>query len=1013
VSSVVQLLFLSRQWKLLLALIAAHGALTSEIQAQVAPNESYRTIKTEHFYVHFTPPLEEAARRAAVYAENAHRKLSEHLTPARGKIDMILADNIDLANGSATPFPSNRIVIFASPPVFQNALRFTDDPLELVVVHELVHVFHLDRSRGVWKLLQMLTGRTPFFFPNIYEPSWLVEGLAVYYESLITGSGRIAGSEHRMIAEAAAVAHLFPRIDQLSLARPHFPYGESAYAFGSLFIDHLARTHGDSAMKRFVEAMSAQIIPWALDIAARRAFRASFAGEYRKWADSLVRHAPPWAPPMPGWRDLTVDGAYANHPRWLNDTSLVYTGTPGRESYGAYRLTLKPTSDVRRPTSPIRERIGRRNTRSPNTVLSDGSLLYSQNEFTSPYHIRSDLYVDRRHGGTKRLTRGARLAIPDARSDGLIVAVQMVPNGTRIALVSADGARITPITAGSLDEQWTEPRWSPDGRHIAASRWTRGATSEIVVIDTAGRIVQTLVRERALSTTPSWSRDGRYVYFSSDRDGLPDLYRAAFTRAFADTMMVPAIQRVSDARTGLFEAQPSPDDSSIAAVVFKADGYHIGVAPIAASLPGGAEARSGLDPRPPLPSTRHLAPSTKYSPWRTLWPRYFFPYGESALESGAYRLGAFTSGEDAIGRHFYEADLAIPTDNSGLVGSLSYTNARFKQPLIELFASQDWENFRRIFDASQQNLAIGMLRRRIREASLAFTFRRPRARTSSFVSLGAGVEARDYAVDSVPLMDRIDSLYRRDFYYPRVSLSAGWSNTQFPPLAISPEDGLSGATTTRVRWRSGDASTQTVSLVANGTAYKSLPLPGFAHHVIALHVAGGLQDNRGTGYFEVGGISSGVFDIFPGYALGEGRRTFSVRGFPVASLLGIRAATGSVEYRAPLALPGRGIATLPLFLDRTSLTLFGDAGTAWCPGVFITRPAPSTSLCTRADFDNFFVFETPETIASVGGELAASAAIFSWDAPVRWRLGFAVPVYGRELVSGEKPSAYFTVGVPF
>jgi hypothetical protein len=240
-SSAVHLFFLSCQWKQLGAIILVHLLLSGEALAQVAPNETYRTLKTEHFYIHFTPPLEDAARRAAIYAERAHARLKEHLTPARGPIDLILADNIDLANGSATPFPSNRIVVFASPPVYQNALRFTDDPLELVIVHELAHVFHLDRARGIWRLLQAIMGRAPFFFPNLYEPSWLVEGLAVYYESLITGGGRIEGSEHRMIAEAAALAHMFPRIDQLSLARPHFPYGESAYAFGSLFIDHLAR----------------------------------------------------------------------------------------------------------------------------------------------------------------------------------------------------------------------------------------------------------------------------------------------------------------------------------------------------------------------------------------------------------------------------------------------------------------------------------------------------------------------------------------------------------------------------------------------------------------------------------------------------------------------------------------------------------------------------------------------------------------------------------------------------
>ena len=995
-----------RRWKSLLAVILVALSLSAaRARAQPSPAERYRTIETPHFNIHFTPPLEETARRAAVYAERAHERLSRHLTPARGKIELILADNIDLANGSATPLPTNRITVFASPPVFQSSLRFTEDPLDLVITHELVHIFHLDRSRGIWRLLQRVTGRSPFFFPNVYEPSWLVEGLAVYYESLITGAGRVAGSEHRMIAQASALAHVFPRLDELSLSRPHFPYGESVYAYGSLFMDYLARTHGDSAMKTFVEAMSVQPIPWVIDWAARRAFRRSFTAEYRRWSDSLVRNAPPWQPPLPGWRDLTVEGAYANFPRWLGDTALVYTGTPGRESYGAYKLTWPADA----PTSPIRERLGRRNTRSPNTVLRNGDLLYSEIEYRDPYTLRSDLYIQRARGGTRRLTRGARLAHPDARGDGLIVAVQSIPGATRLALVAADGGSITPITTGTLDEHWSEPRWSPDGRYIAAVRWRRGGTSEVVIVDTTGRIVQTLVRERALNTTPSWSRDGRSVYFTSDRAGLPNLYRAPFDSSAAPRMF----QMVSSAVTGLLEAEPSPNDSVVAAVVFKADGYHLGIAPLADVTPRDVSLIDAVEPRAASPVATDASPARDYSPWRTILPRYWFPTFGSALESGAYRIGAFTNGSDAIGRHKYDAELAIPTDNSGIVGSIYYTNERFRQPLIEAYATQDWENYRRIFDASQQNLAVGMLRRRIREASIAFTLRRPRVRTNSFLSLGTAIEARDYAVDSLPLLDRIDSLYRRAYYYPQVNVSAGWSNTQFPLLAISPEDGISVATTTRYRWRTGGENSGTVSVVGNGTIYKSLDFPGFAHHVIALHGAAGVQDNRGTGYYEVGGVSSGIFDVFPGYVLGEGRRTFGVRGFPVASLLGIRAFSGSAEYRAPFVMPGRGLGTLPLFLDRTSLTVFGDVGTAWCPAAYVARPAPATSLCTRADFDNGFVLGTPQAIASVGGELNATAAIFSWDEPFRWRLGFAVPVYGRALVVGEKPVAYFTVGSPF
>lgn len=999
--------------------------LAVPVGAQVDPAASWRTIRTEHFSVTFTPELEALARRTAARAEEAYASLSRRLHPPRGPIDIVVADNVDYTNGYATPFPTNRIVLYANPPITAGALRFTDDPSEMVVTHELVHTFHMDRSGGIWKVLQKLFGRSPFLFPNAYAPSWLAEGLAVHYETALTGSGRLAGSEHRMIGRTAALAHAFPRIDQLSLAQPRFPYGYSTYAYGSLFVEHLADAHGDSALRTFVESSSRQLVPMLLNFPSRRAFGRSFTSAYSRWARSLVDSAPPTRPPMSGWRDLTVDGAYANFPRWLNDSTLVYTGTPGRESFGAYRLTLRARAEAatsgagRTPFDVQRDRIARRHTESPNSVLPDGSLVYSQLEYTSPYHVRSDLYVDRARGGTRRLTRGARLAIPDARADGLIVAQQTVPGGTRLALVSADGRRVTPITTGGLDEQWVEPRWSPDGRHIAAIRWTLGGTAEVVVLDTTGAIRATLVRERAVASTPSWSRDGRWVYFSSDRTGIANLYRAPVDGP-ADSA---GLQRVTDAQTGLFEPQPSPDDRDMAAVVFRADGYHIGLAPLDSARADAAPPLSEVSPREPARRTAHQAPARRYSPWRSLLPRYWLPFSESALEDNSIRLGAFTSGEDLVGRHAYQALLFVPTDNSGLTGSLHYRNAGLRQPLIELVAAQDWENYRAILDAAQQNRQVGVLRRRIRDASLSLTFQRPRARTFSYLSLGGGIEVRDYATDSAALLARIDSIYRREFRYPRALVSFGWSNTQAPPLAISSEDGITVSATSRLRWLLNDTTAGTLSIVGSAAGFKSLPLPGFAHHVAALRVAGGHTDSRGTGYLEVGGISGGTLDVLPGYTLGEGRRTFGVRGFPAATLLGIRAVTGSLEYRAPLALPGRGLWSLPLFLDRTSITVFGDAGSAWCPGIYPTRRAPSTSLCTQAEHDigrttatNFLplIYLEPELIGSAGAELNVSAAVLSWDVPVRYRLGFAAPVVGRELSpDGGKASMYFAVGAGF
>ena len=111
---------------------------------------------------------------------------------------------------------------------------------------------------------------------------------------------------------------------------------------------------------------------------------------------------------------------------------------------------------------------------------------------------------------------------------------------------------------------------------------------------------------------------------------------------------------------------------------------------------------------------------------------------------------------------------------------------------------------------------------------------------------------------------------------------------------------------------------------------------------------------------------------------------------------------------------GELLGTLPLFLERTSLTLFGDAGSAWCPGVYVTRPAPASSLCTRSDVDNGFASLTANMLASAGAELNVTAAVLSWDAPFRYRVGYAVPVAGTQFVPGQQnPTFYFTVGASF
>ncbi|MFL5597102.1 MAG: hypothetical protein ACJ77S_06545 [Gemmatimonadaceae bacterium] len=959
--------------------------------AQLPPNEHWRTLHTRHFRVHFTPSIEAAARRAAVNAERAYEALATELVPPRGIVDLVVSDNVDYVNGYATPFPSNRIVVYTHPPTDASGLRNYEDWNALVVIHELTHIFHLDRSRGIWRFGQAIFGRNPLLFPNLYEPSWVHEGLAVYFESRLTGVGRLESAEHSMIARAAALAQRLPTLQELSPSTSRYPGGEVVYVYGSLLFDYLSRTRGPASIREFVERGAKTPIPFILTVTSRSAFGISFQTAWEQWRDSLMRENRAARAPMPGWRQLTNAGREALFPRWLTESALLYAGDKGRETPAAYRVSIDGREN----------RLGRRNGTSPNVTMPDGGLLFSQPDYIGPYHLRNDLYVDR--GGKQiRLTTGARLSAPDARADGGIVAVQDQPATTRLVRVSADGQKITAITQTNLDVQWADPRWSPDGSRIVAVRQSRGR-SEIVVIDSTGREIDVFGAAHSINSSPSWSPDGRRIYFSSERTGSPQIYVADAT-TFA-----PTIARVTDASTGLFAPEVAPDQDQLATLLFKADGFHIGVAPLDSVARVALADSTRTSPRGSCTACVAIAPGSAplgaadtsravdYSPWRSLLPRYWLPVLESSTTEGT-SYGAVTSGVDIVGRHNYTLEVLRNTRFSQNSGWLWYRYAGLGLPLVDLYASQNYSNanFGVII---APDTAYGVFAERERILSLQTTFIRPRIRTYTVASIGGELENLSYATTPDSLLAHLSAAYRTSRNYPAVVAAAGWSNAQRPRLSISPEDGVSASVTARQRWQRGTSGGSSRTVTSVGLAYKSLDLPGFAHHVLALRGAGGLTDSRSPSLFSAGGISGTSLEVFPGYSLGTQRRPFGVRGYPVSAEAGTRAYSAALEYRAPLIAPSRGFRFIPVFVDRASLTLFGETGRAWCPST------TNEGICRSSDVDN-------PVMTSAGVELNVDTGL-QLDIATRFRLGLAVPLANRIQLGAGRVQAYATFGASF
>lgn len=1008
-------------------------------QAQVPPDADWRTLESRHFRITFAPGLDALAAHAAGRAEAAYARLAATLASApRGKVDILLTDFVDASNGSATPFPSNRIVVYARPPVDVPDLAYFEDWIELVVTHELAHVFHLDGTGALGSVLRTLFGRVPLpwpLFPAISTPQWSIEGLATYIESAHTGEGRVHGTYHDMVLRTAALEGAFDPIDRVTGAGPRWPGGAKSYIYGSMFADHLARTHGPEVQKALAARTARAWIPpfLSFDRLSKKATGRSYSDAYAAWraeleaayarlADSLRAQG------LTAAERLTAEGYAAEHPRVAPDGRVAYAASDGRNP-AATRI-LDPA------TGRIRD-LARRNGLDAIAWLPDGSILTAQLERDGPYRVYGDLYLVDPDGAERRLTRGARLTGADVTRDGRrVVAVQTAPAGaTRLALYHLASGDLRPLTPEAPDVHWAFPRWAPAGDRIAAGRWRRGEY-DVVVLDTAGAVLHELTRDRAVDAMPAWSADGRYVLFSSDRSGIPNLYAYDLAPGVADSLR---LRQVTSVLTGAFYPDASPDGRWIYFSGYHADGLHIEripfdppswrdpsplraallVAERAAPDPGADAAdRTDRDPtggergaaaggavrgsaRDPAAEMQAAAPGAAqarirpYSPWRTLLPRAWLPvvYGE-----GGTFIGATTGGHDLVGRHGYSLAAAYNADRRVFDGALTYEYAGLGNPVLSLDLWRAWDDIP-VGERPPEAPELAFMSREDGLA-LAATLLRRRFRSDALLTIGA-----ERIVERRRLFDApgFRVAYPGTTFHG-VFAGAAFANYQTHPFSISREDGvalaLRGARLLDrepFTYADGAVVDRSYDEVTGAAAvYHAFPVFGFADHVLALRLAGRLRTGAGAEPFDLGGASAPGAHAF-GRTIGGSGTPLPVRAYGEGVRVGTRGWSASLEYRFPLALIDRGHRLWPVYLDRLSAAAFLDAGDAWCTDAEIAR----RPWCPGAALD---------PVLGAGAELALDANLF-FGARIRVRAGVAVPL--RREPGSDSASGYILLGPNF
>ncbi len=156
----------------------------------------WEQIKTENFQIIYPEEFYKEANRLANLLDYSYSYISESLDKEPGKVSVILHNSSVLSNGYVSWAPK-RMEFVTTPP----RDSYAEDWLEQLVLHEFRHIVQVDKlNQGLTKLLSLIFGQQATGAMVGYIPLWFMEGDAVVTETALssTGRGRLPSFEMKL-----------------------------------------------------------------------------------------------------------------------------------------------------------------------------------------------------------------------------------------------------------------------------------------------------------------------------------------------------------------------------------------------------------------------------------------------------------------------------------------------------------------------------------------------------------------------------------------------------------------------------------------------------------------------------------------------------------------------------------------------------------------------------------------------------------------------------------------------